>query len=528
MNLYEQAQQIAEQGDKEQAYELLIRHLENEPEDNKAMNDLGVILYCLGRSDEAVSYLEKAIQSSPDPAQVAWNLLEVYLDLNRAEDAAKILPLMDKHKLLNPDITNRVASIFIEQNNSAGALEILFMSLKKWPNQKDIISPVLEKLKNRRAKVAFFIGGDGPTFVKDIFDFVSERFETRLFDGQTVDQMHELMQWSDIAWFEWCSGLAVQASKLTKVCKTIVRIHRYEAYTDFPAQMNWENIDVLVNIGNDYVKNELAKRVLDIDKKTCVIDIPNAIDVEKFAFINQSKGKNLAFVGNINSKKNPAYLIHCFNALVQKDSEYKLYFAGQVQDPVVMQYLEYMVQELNLQQNVYFDGFQKDITAWLNGKHYIVNSSFVEGHPVGLMESMSCGLKPILHNYPGAKQFFSEQFIYNGPEEFVSKILSDDYQPEMYRRFVEKSYPLWKQQIQVLSVFNELEAQLDQEKSGIVYQDFEEDTFSSVNLYVAPDVKSESFNGQSDDIEISNSEFSGESVNEIARKALEMINGKSC
>ncbi|GAI75341.1 unnamed protein product, partial [marine sediment metagenome] len=35
------------------------------------------------------------------------------------------------------------------------------------------------------------------------------RFEVRVFEGQTEEELYELMRWSDISWFEWCTNLAV-------------------------------------------------------------------------------------------------------------------------------------------------------------------------------------------------------------------------------------------------------------------------------------------------------------------------------
>jgi glycosyltransferase involved in cell wall biosynthesis len=297
--------------------------------------------------------------------------------------------------------------------------------------------------------------------------FAKSRFETRFFEGQTLEEMTELMKRSDISWFEWCTELPAFASKLPKVCKNIIRLHRYEAFTHWPGEMNWDNIDTLITIGNDHVRKRLTTIVPGIEFKTHIVDIPNGINLERFKLHEKPRGKNIAFVGSLNMKKNPPYLLHCFSALHRIDPEYKLFITGKYQDEVLEQYMRYMVNELGLNESIFFEGWHDDVNAWLADKHYIVSSSIVEGHPVGVMEAMSCGLKPVVHNFPGAKKFFPEEFLYEGVHEFCEMILSTDYESRRYRRFIEESYPLQEQLRRINEIFMVFESELASNRRNI-------------------------------------------------------------
>ena len=101
---------------------------------------------------------------------------------------------------------------------------------------------------------------------------------------------------------------------------------------------------------------------------------------------------------------------------------------------------------------------QEDVSCWLEDKHYIVSTSIIEGQSRGLLEGMACGLKPVIHNFPGAGQVFPSEFLFNISEEFCEQILSDKYEPQRYRRFVEENYSLENQLIKAGDIFRQLES----------------------------------------------------------------------
>jgi glycosyltransferase involved in cell wall biosynthesis len=277
--------------------------------------------------------------------------------------------------------------------------------------------------------------------------------------------MYEAMKWSDISWFEWCTDLAVEASKLPKVCKNIIRLHRFEAYCDWPARVEWENIDTLITVGNTYVKDALLRQVPTLEARTQVVTIPNGVNLGKFKFQEKPRGKNIACIGYLNARKNPMFLIQCMQKLNYIDPQYKLFFAGIFQDAALEQYLRYTVKAMKLTEVVFFDGWQDDVNAWLADKHYIASASLGESQGMGLLEGMACGLKPVIHNFPGADQIFPPEYLFNISEEFCSHICSEHYEPKKYRGFVEERYPLQKQLSSINKLFLRLEAETDAGKA---------------------------------------------------------------
>ncbi|MHC4529911.1 MAG: glycosyltransferase family 4 protein, partial [Planctomycetota bacterium] len=182
---------------------------------------------------------------------------------------------------------------------------------------------------------------------------------------------------------------------------------------------------------------------------------------DKFEFVARRRGKNLACVGYLNMRKNPMFLLQCMQKLHYIDPEYKLFFAGAFQDPMLEQYIRHMVRDLELGDVVFFDGWQEDMNFWLQDKHYIVSSSIGESQGMGLLEGMACGLKPVIHNFPGADEIFPGEFLFNISEQFCEQISSGPYEPQRYRRFVEEKYPLKNQLSKIDGIFIRLEDEID-------------------------------------------------------------------
>jgi len=462
---YRRGLELADAGRYQEALDCIQGHLRMTPNDAQALNDAGAILYCLGRSPEAIDYLVRARKLQPQSAEIIWNLVEAYLAEGRPGEAAKLFADMHRLGMLNTDVINRTANVFLSRDNKADALEMLQYSLKISPEQ-EVLRPMIDVIRSKRPKIAFFCGLSGDVkFLKDICEFAESRFPVRLFDGAGVDQMYELMRWSDISWFEWCTDMVVEASKLPAVCKNLVRLHRFEAYQDWPAQVKWENIDKLITVGNSFVRDAILSRVPDINSRTCLVTIPNGVNLDRFQFTGRTKGKNLACVGYLNLRKNPAFLLQCMQKLHYIDPEYRLFFGGTFQDLMLEQYVRHMVYTLGLTDVVFFDGWQQDVNRWLRDKHYIVSASIGESQGMGLLEGMACGLKPVIHNFPGASQIFGSEFLFNIAEQFCEQILSDKYEPRRYRRLVEESYSLKNQLCEINGIFTQLEAEMDSQCS---------------------------------------------------------------
>jgi len=235
-------------------------------------------------------------------------------------------------------------------------------------------------------------------------------------------------------------------------------LHRYEAYCGWAQRIEWKNIDVLITVGNRCVNEVLERQVPGLGAITRVLTVPNGVDAGKIKFLRRKRGKSLAFVGNLRFVKNPMLLLQCMHRLCSEDPGYRLYIAGKTQDLEVEQYVRHMIEALGLQDHVLLDGWQGDVQQWLADKHYVVLTSVIESQGMGVLEAMAAGLKPVVHNFPGADGIYPQESLFNTPEEFCRIVRSEDYAPARYRAFVEERYSLAAQLEQINRLLGGLEA----------------------------------------------------------------------
>lgn len=297
-----------------------------------------------------------------------------------------------------------------------------------------------------KVKLIFFVKKGLDSFLGDIIKSLSEEYEIRKFIITEYKQIDEGMKWADICWFEWCDELISYGSRLelAKEKKIICRLHRYEALTENPLNVDWRNVEKLI-IVTPHLKKFLLSLVPDIESKVDIVTIVNGVNLNKYKMVERRAGFNIAYVGWIHSRKNPVLLLQIMNELVKKDKRYKLYIAGEFQDSLIKLYWYDQVNKLGIEKNIIFEGWQEEVSTWLEDKNYILSTSIHESFGYGIAEAMCKGLKPIIHNFLFAEEIWDEKFMFNSIGEAVKMICDKNYNSSEYRLFIENKYSLDKQ-----------------------------------------------------------------------------------
>lgn len=195
---YEQIQQLAEQGQYAQALEQIERFIESHPDDAQAINDCGVLLFTLGRSDEAVDRLEEALtlQSPPDPATLV-NLAEAVIAARRGELTVELMPRLMAADVFTPDLGARAATALLDSGQLAGAIEVLLLSQQAVPGQQ-VIEPMLDSIRARRPKVALVGRPDQQAMLEPHRQLLAPRFNVGLETGEDPAELERLLSWCDV------------------------------------------------------------------------------------------------------------------------------------------------------------------------------------------------------------------------------------------------------------------------------------------------------------------------------------------
>jgi len=420
-------------GNYDEAAAILSRLVELNPENAALHNDLAVVWMNKKDTQQALQSFERALELDPNYTAARGNAMQFILDNRLFVEGKHILQVNTQHS----QVSNASIADIKKWEEAIGQSSINSESVGV--AEEDVLVAVRSSHDGPKGKrLAFF--ASQPTFIQDIIKRLSNENETRLFAGQTAREIVELMQWADAAWFEWCDHLIIEATKHSKQCQIVCRLHSYEAFTDMPTKVDWGKVDRLIFV-NDSVK-EIFERQVRID--TPVTIIHNGLDISRFSIpTKKGYGKKIASVGYINYKKNPALLLYCFKKIHAYDPEYTLHIAGQHQDARIQVYFEHFLRENPLP--VKFHGWVEDMPAWYADKDFIISTSLFESFHYSVAEGMASGLLPLIHNWCGAGSIYPEGFLFNDPDgclNLLQRLESADKHKlaQENRRFIVQHY----------------------------------------------------------------------------------------
>lgn len=426
-------EKLIENGHLEEAKAILSEIESRMPGDPDICSMRAVIYILQGSLEEAEAILREGLQIDSVQYDLLYNLAYIREQQGRYQQAADLYSM-----------AATVACSDEQKQNTDNSLERLRM-----------VDPNIEITE--KAKIVFFVKSGMNNFFEDIISGLSEQYWVRKIAVSDLKQIDSGMEWADICWFEWCDELIVYGSKLplAKQKKIVCRLHRYEAFSDYPSKVIWENVDKLI-IVTGHLKELLETNFSGISKKVDIVVIENGVDVDKYSFIKRENGFNIAMVCYIHSRKNPVMALQIIQKLVKVDKRYKLYVAGQFQEQLIKLYWEYQLKRMGIEENVIFEGWQNDINSWLEDKNYLLSTSIHESFGYGIAEAMARGIKPVIHDFLYANEIWSEDLLFNTVDEAVDSIINGQYESERYRDFIEECYSLKKQLLKINDLFKEL------------------------------------------------------------------------
>jgi len=274
-------------------------------------------------------------------------------------------------------------------------------------------------------KLAFICAIGQETFVEPIaMEFEkSEHYQVHRYYTNQQSDIIDAVKWADIIWLEWCNEISIYASQLYEIQKksVILRLHSYEALSDLPKMVKWEAIDYLVFVA-PHIKEIVKRKIPDIEERVCTKIIPNGLDMSRIELNKELNPLDIAYVCNINHKKEPALALQIMAELVPEDPDYKLHVAGAWQDERYKIYMEHMAREMGIEDNIIYYGFVHDMDTFWEGNGIILSTSIHEGHPYNIMEGAARGLRPVVHNFMGARDLYPSSWLYNTVGEAVEEI----------------------------------------------------------------------------------------------------------
>lgn len=431
---YNKAVELAEAGQYEEAIQEMKAYLKAFPQDGEALNDAGTILFCMNRSQEAICYFQQACSYATGDmlSQVHFNLCEAYISEGLAVQAAELIGDMQTAGTLTTDTVNRIAQAFIAHHELGKAIEMLLLSLELFADQ-EILEPMIQIIKSKRPSLALI--GQTDCRIQVWKAYLEQRFRLRTCTEETMDQVSVVLGESDIVIFSGCGPVVSQAISIAANRARIVLLSPEDFNSAYLNQIRWDQIDLLglPSGASAEVVSELSGADSFVGQ---TFILPPSTNIEAIEFKQRKTGKKMAALGPWNLKRNPMFLLQCIQKLYYLDPDVRLYLAGEFEDPQLERYIQYMIEEMDLDTVVFLDPTPKNLNRWLRDKQFIVSTSIDSEGIENVHAGMAAGLKPVVHRFCDAEEFMDKQWLFTLAEDFCQLVGSSCYQSHQYRQFI--------------------------------------------------------------------------------------------
>jgi glycosyltransferase involved in cell wall biosynthesis len=243
----------------------------------------------------------------------------------------------------------------------------------------------------------------------------------------------ELVQWADIVLCEWCLPNAVWYSQHKRSGqRLIVRFHRTELNSPWPAQVEMDAVDEMVFVG-DHIRAEAVERFRWEGRQLTVI--PNLVDTIAFDRVKLPGAEyNLGMLGFLPKLKRLDRALDILEDLRVSDSRYRLILKGALpwqlgwvwRDSEQRENFEHLFERIRtsrlLRNAVAFDRAGGDVPSWFRKIGFILSLSDIESFHLAMIEGMISRSVPIVSNRPGAAAIIDERWIVEDDAEAATGI----------------------------------------------------------------------------------------------------------
>lgn len=175
---------------------------------------------------------------------------------------------------------------------------------------------------------------------------------------------------------------------------------KYFYYSRFFYKFLYKKADKIITV-SQYCKWDLCKN-MRMKKKNIQV-LPNAIDERR---LNEELQEEVSFdtdhvivaIGRLEEDKQQWHIIHAFKEVLAYDPSAILVVVGEGN---LKHYLIGLTKKLNIEKNVIFTGFQKNVGAYLKKAEILVLSSAAEAFPCVIQEALYIGTPVVANDCEG-------------------------------------------------------------------------------------------------------------------------------
>lgn len=255
------------------------------------------------------------------------------------------------------------------------------------------------------------------------------------------------LEWADVVFVEWCTGLAALISRVDRRrTRVVVRLHSYEAFTQWPHLVDFRGIDDLVFV-SEHLRDLTVAAVPGLQGPGAprLHVITNAMDLQRFVRPKPADARfTLGVVGASKLVKDPRWAIEVLRELRKHDERYRLHLIrAKFQDSgtgtaAYAEALQADLDELVPTGAVVPLKHTDDVPAAVEPVGVVLSSSVRESFHMGLVEGVASGALPVVRDWPffpgAARRLFPADWVVDTPAEAAARILALTADEAAWRR----------------------------------------------------------------------------------------------
>ena len=423
----------------------------------------GEALFEQGRTEEAEKLFAKLLKKDPESSQAYNNLAVIECQNGNLENAIEHLTRAIAIDPFNKDAIINYSALLKQVNRLPESLPVLEKVARQYPEDEELQTVLREALLSKASstKIAVLCLPGLESFLRDIVHFLETKFRVQTCYSNNQQQIASAVEWADIVWLDWANEIAIFVTNqlpLSPEKRVICRIRSYEVLSGFLPRVNWSKVSSVLYV-SDHIRKIAHEVYPPLANGPPSAVIRNGLNLQRFTFKERTHGFNIAVVGFINHKKNPSMWVEVLSRLVKDDPRYRLKVAGELQDLRYVYYFRNILDKLRLQDHVQFFGHVNEINKWFDREqiNYLLSTSVFESFGYNIAEAMAMGIKPLIHNFPGAEDLWPHECLFSNIDELLQIVRNpQNYDSRKYRAFIEEKYPLSLQLEKIESVIMDL------------------------------------------------------------------------
>ncbi len=291
-----------------------------------------------------------------------------------------------------------------------------------------------------RERLRVVIAGHDLKFFNQLIDYfrLQPDLEVRVDHWRSLGEhdesaSRELAEWADVVVCEWCTPNAVWYSRhKNRSARMLVRLHRFELYSPYPAQVKIGNVDTVICVSDYYTRLTREKTGWPAAK---IVTVPNALDVMQFDRPKLDGARfHLGMTSMVPMRKRLDLALDVLEELRRDDDRYQLFVKSGMPWELwwVWQHQEERIHYFDafrrvqrsplLRDAVVFDDAGPDVPAWLRRVGFILSVSDDESFHMAPAEGMASRAVPAIRHWPGAETIYDNRWIGENPAEMAASI----------------------------------------------------------------------------------------------------------